>query len=89
MPREIQVESLFDEPEDPTKLSDQTDIWFNLYKKHGLDLDKPPPRDFTAINRAEAEAWVLENAAIRNLTVKEMLRNVVETRARIGLVHKK
>jgi len=67
----------------------QRAIWDALGQKHGLapgeyfDLTKGSTHTQRGRRRAEAEAWVLENAAKRGITVWELLRNLVTAQSKM------
>jgi|GEM_PF-3664428 len=67
----------------------QRAIWDQIAQKHGLapgeyfDLSQGGARVQRERRRAEAEAWVLENAAKRGITIKELLRNLVTAHSKM------
>jgi hypothetical protein len=69
-------------------------IWDNLFEHYGLGRDTfgepdSPLHDFSGMDCAEAEAYLLQNAYNRHLTVKQTLRLVLEGRILIEATREK
>ena len=85
----VEIRTLFGFQEDPEAGKKQRQILDDIAQKHGLppgklrDCQDNSPQWTDGRQRTAVEAYVLEDASRRGLSIKETIRNVVTARIRM------